>query len=256
MKPNHLLDLPSPSTPPSTDTAWAYYFRRNRENRPEPDWDAPVTMAPKRVKRLLPSLAQFELGDGGGSAYLIAWDRERFLREPGVRELVGLWFREEEEHSRLLGDLVKRFEGKSVSSHWSFFLFCTCRKWLGVRFELRALLLTEIVSHVYYRLLKEHVGKEDPALAQVCKLILSDEAGHIAFHRDRLSQKRDRPHGFLWKTVFRAMGLAAATVLWMSHGPILVRLGASTKAFYQGVSANLGRFLERLDRDCELQAFR
>ena len=51
---------------------WLAHFRRNRDHRSEPAWDAPITLAPEVVKPLLRSLEQFQLGDGGGPASLIA----------------------------------------------------------------------------------------------------------------------------------------------------------------------------------------
>ena len=91
---------------------WLAHFRRNRMNRPEPDWNAPMTLAAEVVRPLVRSLEQFQLGDGGGPAYLIARDQERFLTShDGMRELVDLWFTEEREHARLLGAAVERFGG-------------------------------------------------------------------------------------------------------------------------------------------------
>src|SRR5262249_56353702 len=119
---------------------------------------------------------QFQLGDGGGPAYLIARNRETFLgASEGARELVDLWFAEELEHARLLGAAVDRFGGRRITSHWSFSVFCLVRKWFGVRFELTVLLLTEIVSTVYYRLLHRH--GQDPALRAMCRLIMRAETG-------------------------------------------------------------------------------
>lgn len=231
---------------------WLEHFRRNREHREEPDWDGPIALTEEAVEKLLPSLAQFELGDGGGPAYLIAWDREKFLSEPGTRELVDLWFREEEEHSRLLGGLVRRFGGESIEGHWSFSAFCGVRKWLGVAFELRALLLTEIVSNVYYRLLYQY--GDDRALAQVCRLVMRDEAGHIAFHRDRLARlgrRGGRTFGWAWEGLFRLMGLSAGTVLWVNHGPALIPLGATTRQFYGEIWNDMSFFIRVLR--CDVQ---
>lgn len=129
--------------PPALDAdRWLAHFRGNRLNRPEPDWSTPVALPAAVVRPLVRSLEQFQLGDGGGPAYLIARDREAFLGTGDrTRALVYAWFVEEREHSRLLGALFAR---------------------LGVRFELTVLLLTEMASTVYYRLLWNHVP--DPAL--------------------------------------------------------------------------------------------
>src|SRR5580698_7019962 len=135
---------------------WIAYFNRNRRNRLEPDWSSPPTVPPDVLPPLLKSLEQFRLGDGGGPASLIAYDAERFRGQTEeMRKIVDLWFREEAEHARLLGCAVKRFGGRHITSHWSFTAFCLCRQWLGVRFELQVLLLTELVSTAYYRVLRE-----------------------------------------------------------------------------------------------------
>jgi len=227
---------------------WIEHFVRNREHRPEPDWTASINLPPKIYSLLLRSLEQFQLGDGGGPASLIAWDAHRFRDSTAqMRTLVDLWFGEEREHSRLLGCAVDRLGGKRISSHWSFTAFCLCRRALGVRFELQVLLLTEITSTAYYRLLQRH--SPIPAMAAMCGLILRDEAGHIAFHRDRLASKGRSPAGLLgalWAAQFRVYGYAAATMLWVNHGKCLTRLGATTAEFYEEVNLELGRFLRLL----------
>jgi hypothetical protein len=225
---------------------WLAHFRANRNNRPEPDWAAPRTLPDHAVQPLVRSLEQFQLGDGGGPAYLIAHDRERFLAMPGVRALVDHWFAEEREHARLLAAAVARFGGRCIQNHWSFTAFCLTRKWGGVRFELTVLLLTEIVSTVYYRLLRRHAS--DPPLRAMCGLILRDEIGHVSFHRDRLARSR-RGWGPMWAARFRLLGLTAATVLWVNHAPGLRAVGATTREFYREVWRELSRFIGRLRRE-------
>jgi hypothetical protein len=230
---------------------WLAHFRRNRANRPEPNWGAPVSLPAEMVRPLVRSLEQFQLGDGGGPACLIAWDAERFRSSAsGTRALVDLWFTEEREHARLLGAAVARFGGRCIHSHWSFTAFCLTRRWLGVRFELTVLLLTEIVSTVYYRLLHRHGA--DPALRSMCRLILRDEIGHVAFHRDRLARAaragRTR-YGLGWEAWFRLLGLTAASVLWVNHAPGLRALGARDGEFYREVWQELSRFVRRLRRE-------
>jgi len=55
---------------------WIAHFARNRQNRPEPDWSAPITLTPEVLAPLIRSLEQFRLGDGGGPASLIAHDAD------------------------------------------------------------------------------------------------------------------------------------------------------------------------------------
>lgn len=229
---------------------WITHFTKNQRNRVEPDWQAPITLPPHLVQPLVRSIEQFQLGDGGGPASLIAWNSERFRdQSQKMRELVNLWFTEEKEHSRLLLKAVSRFGGTPIKSHWSFSCFCFVRRTLGVNFELTVLLLTEIVSTVYYRLMKRHT--DDPAIRAMCTLILRDEAGHVAFHRDRLACTPGAVYGKSWEWRFRLLGLGAATMLWINHAPGLKPLGATTREFYTEVWAELTHFIRQLRCDTQ-----
>ena len=229
---------------------WIEHYTRNQQNRPEPDWTAPVQVPPTILPPLLKSIEQFRLGDGGGQASLIAFDRENFRsRTDETRRIVDLWFAEEAEHARLLGAVVRRFGGRIITSHWSFTAFCLCRKWLGVRFELQVLTLTELVSTGYYRMLRKY--SPDGPLTAVCELILRDEAGHVAFHRDRLAETGcPRPgwRGRFWQLQFLLCGYAAGTVLWISHAPCLKAIGGRRAEFYTEITRQMTRFLRALQK--------
>ena len=236
-----------PFAPAPVVDRWIEHFRRNRENRAEPPWDAPISMPDDIVHPLVLSLEQFQLGDGGGPACLIAWNAPRLRSSSeGAATVIDMWFAEEREHARLLGAAVARFGGQCIHSHWSFTAFCLVRRWIGVRFELTVLLLTEIVSSVYYRLIRRH-GR-DASLRAMCRLILRDEAGHIAFHRDRLASCAGgrAAYGKVCELRFRTLGLAAASMLWVNHGRALKALGASRAEFYREVWMELSRFIRRL----------
>ncbi len=227
---------------------WIEYFSQNKQNRPEPDWNAPVNVSPRMLAPMLNSVEQFRLGDGGGPASLIAYDAEGFRSSTAeMRTIVDLWFAEEAEHARLLGCAVKRFGGRIITSHWSFTAFCVCRRVLGVKFELQVLTLTELVSTGYYRMLRDH--SPDGPLAAMCELILRDEAGHVAFQRDRLASAGVPKPGFrglVWRTQFMLFGYAAGTMLWINHAPCLKAIGGTRMEFYLEITKQLTRFIRSL----------
>lgn len=229
---------------------WIAYFNRNRQNRLEPDWASPTKVPPAMLAPLLRSVEQFRLGDGGGPAALIAHDAENFRgRTEETRQIVDLWFQEEAEHARLLGCAVQRFGGRFIYSHWSFTAFCLCRRVVGVRFELQVLTLTELVSTAYYRMLRQH--SPDGPLAAMCEWILRDEAGHVAFQRDRIADAGNpKPggRGLLWRMQFLLLGYAAGTMLWINHAPGLKAIGGSRAEFYSEVTRQLIRFVRSLRR--------
>ena len=231
---------------------WIEHFHENKRNRTEPDWEAPVRLDLGMVARVLPSLEQFQLGDGGGPACLIARDAETFRgQSEDIRTLVDLWFEEEKEHSRLLSCAVRRFGGKLIRSHWSFSAFCATRRILGVRFELEVLLLTEIVSTAYYRVLRRHI--DDPAVRAMCSLILRDEAGHVAFHRARLAASKQgglwAVGGLPWIAQFWLCGHGAATMLWVNHRGCLEAIGGSRAEYFHEVRFEISRFVRRLNHE-------
>jgi hypothetical protein len=232
------------------DAKWIEHFARNKRNRPEPDWAAPHNVPPGMLAPVLRSIEQFRLGDGGGPASLIAFDRANFRdRTEATRQIVDLWFAEEAEHARLLGCAVRRFGGRIITSHWSFTAFCLCRRLLGVRFELQVLTLTELVSTAYYRMLRAH--SPDGPLAAMCELILRDEAGHVAYQRDRVAESgTPKPgwRGLLWRFQFLVCGYGAGTVLWLSHAPCLRAIGGTRGEFYAEITRQMTRFIRSLGK--------
>ena len=238
------------NTPTPLNTAqWITFFQNNQINRPVPRWEAPLQVSAEVRPLLEQSLREFQLGDGGGPASLIAWNVASYRdSQPGLGEVIDLWFAEEQEHSRLLGGLLSRFLVEPIPGHWSFSLFCFFRRWLGVKLELQILTLTELSSTAYYWLLLRHC--EDAAVRDVCSLILRDEAGHLAFQSDRLSCSGAPWDGWrrvFWKTQFWVSGVIAASVLWLSHGRCLKALGVSTARFYGEATRQFTRFLARLE---------
>jgi hypothetical protein len=223
-------------------THWIAHFETNRLNRPEPDWQAPFVMAEEKRRLLARSLAEYQLGDGGGECRLVAADAEAFRATADeVRRVVDLWFAEEREHSRLLTGAVQRVGGNFVTSTPAFELFYAIRRRLGVQFEMLVLLVVEIVSTGYYRIIRRHVG--DGPIMAMCQLILRDEARHIDFHRDRIAARHPRGVGAIWALRFCLLGEACAWFLWLGHGRALRALGGTRCELVRHVRGGIANFL-------------
>ena len=85
----------------------------------------------------------------------------------------------------------------------------------------------------------------------MCRLIIRDETGHVAFHRDRLANSArasKAAYGLLWEICFRVLGIAAATMLWVKHAPGVIAVSGRTSEFYQEIWFELSRFIWRLRR--------
>ncbi len=226
---------------------WIHQFGTvNRLHRPEPDWGAPRALDERRRAALAATLAQYQLGDGGGPCRLIARDAEILRAADGeIREVIDLWFAEEAEHSRLLAGAVRRLGGTFVTDSFAFRLFNRCRRAFGAQFEMLVLLIVEIVSTAYYRIVREHCG--DEPVRQMCRLILRDEAGHVTFHRERLASLHPAGPSILWTSTFYLLGAACAVFLWLSHGRWLRPLGATARELFAMSGRGLVQFRRRLE---------
>jgi hypothetical protein len=106
-----------------------------------------------------------------------------------------------------------------------------------------------LVSTAYYRLLRNH--SPDGALTAMCELILRDEAGHVAFHRERLAESDASAGGIpgtVWQGQFWLFGYAAATMLWLNHRPGLTSIGGTRVEYFREVRRQLQRFIFSLRR--------
>ena len=224
---------------------WIAYFTANKLDRPEPDWAAPFSMPELKRKLLAKSIAEYQLGDGGGECRLVARDAEMFrCSAEEVLQTVGSWFAEEREHSRLLACAVRRIGGEFITDTFAFRMFYALRRSMDVNFEMLVLLIVEIVSTGYYRVIRRHVG--DEPLAAMCKLILRDEARHIDFHRDRLAALHPAGFGVLRAFQFRLLAHGCGAFLWLGHGRCLRALGVSRAELFGHVRSGVANFLSEL----------
>lgn len=226
---------------------WISHFEINRKHRREPDWVAPFTASERKRAALARSLSEYQLGDGGGECRLIARDAitARDVDAKAVR-VIDLWFAEEREHSRLLSHAVRRLNGTFVTTTFAFRLFNFVRRWFGVQFEMLVLLIVEIVSTGYYRLIQRHCS--DEPIAAMCGLILRDELGHIAFHASRLQAGEPVWRRPWWHLYFLLLGEACTTFLWFGHGRDLRAIGATRSELFLEVREGLTNFLAGLCR--------
>ena len=224
---------------------WIAHFKANKLDRVEPNWSAPFSMPEQKRQLLACSIAEYQLGDGGGECRLVAHDAEKFRGSTDeTRQVVDMWFDEKREHSRLLACAVERIGAEFIKDTFAFRMFYAVRRSLGVQFEMFVLLIVEIVSTGYYRVIRQHIG--DEPLAAMCKLILRDEARHIDFHRDRLAAFY--PGGFgAWRAIqMRLLAYGCASFLWLGHGRCLRALGGSRAELFGHVRSGVANFLSEL----------
>lgn len=207
---------------------------RRRADIGDPKWTVGARMRPAVVK----SVQRFQVGESGDGANLIA----KAAGDGDYSAAVRLFVAEEQNHARMLALLLEAAGAPTIASHWSDVVFVRLRRLLGLRLELLVLMVAEVISLGYYRLLRDGTG--DPLVTEVARRILADEERHVPFHCRRLRKAfpaRTRPVVF---AVWRVLLLGASVVVAYDHGRALRDFGTTRRGFVVEVNRLFGSVLE------------
>jgi hypothetical protein len=177
----------------------------------DPDWGRSARLHPAIVR----SVQRFQVGESGDGANLIAK-----AGDGDYGTAVKLFVAEEQNHARLLANLLEAAGAPTIASHWSDAVFVRLRRALGLRLELLVLLVAEVIALTYYRALRD--GTDDPLTTDVAGRILADEQRHVPFHRHRLGRV-----GLGWRILLTG----TAVVVALDHGSALRQLGMTRRRF-------------------------
>jgi hypothetical protein len=191
--------------------SWLNYFESNRINRPFVPWEKGIHVEARLREPLIRSLQKFQLGESGEGRNL-----KRHAKETGdvpYAAAIDLFIKEEQEHSRLMGRILRDLNAPLLTSDWSDWCFVSMRHRFGLHQELMVLLLPEMIAKRYFRAL--HDGTGDPVLRAVFAQIAQDEDCHLAFHIEFLRRafakmpfSRRMLVLILWRLVFRVTCVA------------------------------------------------
>jgi hypothetical protein len=155
-------------------------FEKHRRLRAElvESWPLTDPLDPAVVR----SIQRFQLGEDGDGATLLANSAK--AGDPDYLAAVRLFEAEEQNHARLLRNVLACAGEGTISRHWTETVFAGVRRAMGLRLELMTLMLAEVVALRYYRALRD--GTSNRLLTDVAGGILADERRHVPFHVDRL----------------------------------------------------------------------
>jgi hypothetical protein len=185
---------------------------------------------------LVRSIQRFQAGEDGDGASLIA--NSARAGDADYLAAVRLFVAEEQNHARLLKNVLAYADQPTIDDHWTDTVFVTVRRAFGLRLELMTLMLAEVVALRYYRALRDGTG--DALVTDVAGRILADERRHVPFHVDRLrngfartpAAARLAGAGLWW-----VLMTGATLVVAVDHGPALRNLGVSRRRFVRDVLA-------------------
>jgi hypothetical protein len=228
-----------------THRHWLQDFESEAERRrlrEDPPWARGARLDPDVAR----SIQRFQVGEAGDGANLIA----KAGGDDGYPAAVKLFVAEEQNHARMLGELLRAAGVPTIASHWSDTVFVRLRRALGLRLELMVLLIAEVVALRYYRALRD--GTADPLVSQVAARILADEERHVPFHCHRLRigfatlGKASRALVFgAWRLLLLGVTITVAA----DHGRALRKLGVGRLVFVADVLTAFEAALARIRGD-------
>src|SRR3954468_17208598 len=113
---------------------WLHYFRGNTLQRMSIPWEHGIRVEPELRGPLLRSLQRFQVGEKGDGLHLLRAAAR--TNNPDYQAAIGLFIKEEQEHSRLLAKAIEGMGGSLLRSHWSNTCFVLLRRLLGLHMEL------------------------------------------------------------------------------------------------------------------------
>jgi len=207
------------------------YFEHNREHRREIPWKPELNVAPSVLKPFIRSLQRFQIGESGEGRHLRA--AANTSGDHAYIKSIDLFIKEEQEHARLMAEILQRLNAPLLTSHWSDGCFILLRRLFRLNEELMVLLTPEIIARRYFRV--AHDAIDDASVKAVCAQILHDEEGHVAFHVAYLRHafancslaRRAMLRG-AWRVLFQL----SALVVILDHRSFLKACGVSTAEFW------------------------
>ncbi|HET6707952.1 ferritin-like domain-containing protein [Amycolatopsis sp.] len=211
-----------------THAHWLQDFEteaERRRRREDPPWERGAKLHPDVAK----SIQRFQVGEAGDGANLIA----KAAGDDTYLAAVKLFVAEEQNHARILAELLGAAGVPTIGQHWSDTVFVKLRRALGLRLELMVLLIAEVIALRYYRALRDGTG--DPLVTEVAARILADEERHVPFHCHRLRGGFPKPVRAGVFGAWRVMLLGVAITVAADHGPALKQLGVGRREFVTDV---------------------
>jgi hypothetical protein len=211
--------------------SWLEYFKFNGTHRHEIPWKIPMEVEPKLRVPLIRSLQRFQVGESGEGKHLRK--QVATTNDPIYEATIDLFIKEEQEHARLMAEILKRLNAPLLQSHWSDACFVLLRRLFGLNQELLVLLVPEIIAKRYFRALRDGVGNK--VLKAVFAQILHDEEGHLAFHIDYLQRafaSLTLTQRILVRVLWRAVFRAACVVVILDHSAVLRAVRVSPQEFW------------------------
>ena len=224
------------SSSSAVSQVWCDYFHSKAGSVDQLPWYTKYRLSSAERRSIANSIQQFQLGEGAEGRRLLkrGEDWARSADDRGFVTALSLFIREEQRHSNMLLEFMRRERIPALPRHWLDEIFRHIRVLLGLELELRVLVTAEVIAVPYYRALGR--ATKSDLLRAISSVILADEAGHLQFQKSmltRIGARRDPGLRCLLTQLHRVFLVGTCSVVWMEH-----------RSVFKAAKYSFGRLLE------------
>lgn len=217
-----------------TSNYWIGYFKANARQQ-RINWEIKPQLTHAELTTILHSLQIWQLGETSEGVQLTDMAAAHAIKtnDPEYLEATKLFIKEEQKHGNNLGRYLDNIGQPRVKHNLGDSLFRFTRH-LNSNMEMLTLtvLVVESTAQIFYQALKD--ATNCALLKEICNDILIDEARHITFQTERLSNVYCNKNAFsrAWrKTAYKYFFYGTACVVWFAHSR-LFKAGGNTLSGY------------------------
>lgn len=199
---------------------WHKYFNENLKVE-RVDWKLKPYLTDTERNTILKSLQAWQLGETSDGKHLLIASQKYAQRNNDLFyvDAVKLFIKEEQKHGNNLGKYLDLIGERRITHDWGDYLFRKIR-YFNTNMELWTLtvITVESTAQLFYQSLKDATNCE--LLKQICTDILIDEAFHIEFQSQRISEiMKGRPRFIiiLCFYLYKLFYFSTILVVWSAH---------------------------------------
>lgn len=235
-----------------TTEEWLAYFRHNAANQRTIPWQSSgIGASAEDMAPIRRSLQAWQLGETSDGHHLAAV-ADRFATatdDPGYRDVIDLFIREEQRHGALLGRILDDAGIPRRHADWGDTLFRRLRYSItDIEVWTTPVVMVETLAMIYYNAIRR--ATPSPVIRAVCAQILADEVPHVQLQCERLAvlfSRRSRLRFHLTMLVHRLLFLVVATLVWAGHHRALRAGGYTWRHYRTAATAKMRRGWHRMD---------
>jgi hypothetical protein len=227
---------------------WYNHFNQNLKAE-RVNWKLKPQLSNIERNVILKSLQAWQLGETSDGRHLLKASEKYAQRNNDLLyiEAVKLFTKEEQKHGSNLGKYLDLISEKRIDYDWGDYLFRKIR-YFNTNMELWTLtvITVESTAQLFYQSLKDATNCE--LLKQICTDILIDEAFHIEFQSQRVSEilkNRQKIVILLSFYMYKLFYFSTILVVWYAHKKVFKAGQNNFGSYFRKMNIKFKKTIER-----------